>query len=110
MGFAGKIDGDAVGRWDDMGRELVEVDHAASAKRNLEAIGDDLKNIVRLDEVNHLREMGKVVPILGPIVAAIGLPFAIAKEILDPVLMPLAVVKDAADAAVHGLLAAFQKR
>jgi hypothetical protein len=107
MSFMGRIDGDSVRRNQELG-EASEIDHGASAKENLKEVGRDVKKIFTADKVRELVRASNEAGILGFALLAIGAPYAVAGDVLDPFVQPGIAVKDAADAAVHGIVHAFK--
>ncbi len=107
MSSMGRIDSDSVRRNEPIG-EASEIDHAASAKENLKEAGRDLKKIWTSDKLTEVVRAANQAGILGGFVLAFGTPYALLGEVLDPFVQPAIAVKDAADAAVHGVIHAFK--
>jgi hypothetical protein len=110
MSIMGKIDGDT--RYID--GDSGQIDHAESAKENLKEVGQDLKKAILPDKI--ARSIRTIVDshgdYSGPLGAAqglISLPAAVVVDAVEAAVMPLVAVKDAADAAVHGIIAGFKK-
>lgn len=114
MSFMGRIDSDVQrvgGRDHDEG---AAIDHAASAKENLTEVGRDLKKAFTPDKLASSIEMiqgkdGGNFPGIGIALGVLSLPWTAALDVLEVGVMPLIAVKDAADAAVHGVIAGFKK-
>jgi hypothetical protein len=114
MSFMGNIDSQTQrvggGAW----REDEEIDHAASAKANVEAVGDDLVKAFTPDKIKGSIDMirgkggGDMVG-MGVALGCLMLPWTAAVDVLEVGVMPLVAVKDGADAAVHGVIAGFKK-
>jgi hypothetical protein len=113
MSIMGKIDGDT--RYID--GDSGQIDHAESAKENLKEVGQDLKKAILPDKIassirmivdSHSDDSGYSGP-LGAAQGLISLPAAVVVDAVEAAVMPLVAVKDAADAAVHGIIAGFKK-
>ncbi|GIW73361.1 MAG: hypothetical protein KatS3mg102_2903 [Planctomycetota bacterium] len=98
-----------------------EIDHAASARENLRSIADTLR-AMRFDHsmeairtyalgatLRDLRDHFGLEPEVSPELTALKgaamFPLGLLRDAAEIALAPLLVVKDAADAAWHGLLA-----
>ncbi|GIW70840.1 MAG: hypothetical protein KatS3mg102_0382 [Planctomycetota bacterium] len=113
MSFMGKIDGNTqyAGGAEELERTI---DHAASAKENLRQAGRHLQEMLTPDKIRQAAQMFEVGSdsVLFGFGIAFGtmmMPFMAALDALDLVVQPFAALKDAADAAVHGVIAGFKK-
>ena len=106
-----KIDNQAVNtegyEWD----KGEKIDHAASAKANLSSAGDHLVQGFTPDKIGEcikmMRDPGPYG--VGAVLGWLALPWAAAIDLVELPVRPLLAVKDAADAAVHGILSLFKK-
>jgi hypothetical protein len=116
MSFMGKIDGDSQraggASWDDG----APIDHAASARENLKAVGTDLKKAFTPDKIKASIELmqGKgggsdALAGVGIALGVLSLPWYAIADVAEVALMPVVAVKDAADAAIHGILSLLKK-
>lgn len=107
-------------RWENYDNQTVvndetqSVQHGQSAKENLKAAGENLKNT--FDPSNHLRNVwdnqhygsSAIAQGLGLGISVLLTPWAIAGEVLDVVAQPVAMMKNLVDAGVHGVAAGVQ--
>jgi hypothetical protein len=115
MSFMGRIDSDTQYGGSDY-QWNPPIDHAASAKENLRQAGQDLKKWLLPDKINEVSRMvrgeGATSAVAAGLSMGLGIlamPWAVLGDAFDLMYQPLAALKDAADAAAHGVIAGFQK-
>ena len=94
--------------------ESHSVDHGASAMDNLKEAGQNLSNT--FDPSNHIRAAwdtshygsSAIAQGLGLGVSVLLTPWAIAGEVADVVVQPVAMMKNLVDAGIHGVAAGIQ--
>lgn len=128
MSFMGRIDGDAqrYGGIPDVGVdagaevEAGPIDHGASARANLAAAGQGLKEAFTLDKTmrsidairasKDMDSQGMSEAGLFRFLGVASIPLTLARDVAEMVYKPLVAVKDTADAAMHGMLSLFQRK
>lgn len=103
MWIPGGIDGDMVTR-----SELVNglyrgrVEHGASAVANLKEVGHDFVEILPDKTFKNIAEIWTE-PNHTALEAAMGVPLMLMWDIVDAVIAPVKLAKDAVDSALHGI-------
>ena len=120
MSFLGKFDGEARFKGDS-----GEIDHAASARENLDAAGRDLrmlapdktaeaiKMIAEAGAIRTLGDMGYDIsndpnPYALLFKGLLKLPVGIVRDAAELAIAPLLAAKDVTDAAAHGIAASIR--
>ncbi|MFC1705189.1 hypothetical protein ACFL59_00020 [Planctomycetota bacterium] len=110
MSFMGKIDGNT----QYVGPEETKIDHGASAKENLQQAKRDIVEAFTADKMKKCMEFkdtqgNAVTAVLTGMFGVLMLPWAAMGDLIEVPTKPFHAVKNLADAALHGIVAGFQK-
>ena len=93
-----------------------QIDHAASAKANLEAAGREIKEALLPDMTKSAWDLmtgrgasSMLAMSIGMLIGTLGLPWAMVGDVLELPVKTAMAGKDLVDAGVHGIAAGFEK-